>query len=186
MHRNLLRQLLASYPITYPDDRIHRDQVEKFVENYPQCFERSLSVGHITGSAWVVSPDRTRILLTHHKKLNRWLQLGGHADGNPDVFAVALREAKEESGLKNIRPLSRQIFDIDAHPIPATPTEARHHHYDIRFIFEAEPAETLIISSESKDLAWVETTALPRLGVDQSVLRMAQKAQAAFPRQNPQ
>lgn len=175
MHRNSLRQLLDAYPIIYLEDREQRDRVRDFVEAYPQCFERRLAVGHLTGSSWIVSPDRKRVLLTHHKKLNRWLQLGGHADGNPDVFAVARREAQEESGLKNIRTLSRQIFDIDVHLIPATPREAAHHHYDIRFIFEADPAEPLTISSESKDLAWVDVTTLPEFGVDGSVLRMAQK-----------
>jgi len=119
MHRNPLRQLLASYPIIYPDDKTHLKRVEAFVEKYPRCFERNLAIGHITGSAWIVSPDRLHVLMTHHKKLNRWLQLGGHADGNPDVFTVALREAQEESGLKRIKPLAQQIFDIDVHPIPA-------------------------------------------------------------------
>jgi 8-oxo-dGTP pyrophosphatase MutT (NUDIX family) len=178
MHRNPLRQLLATYPVTYPDDNVHLERVQHFVEQHPQCFERSLTIGHITGSAWIVSPDRLQVLLTHHKKLNRWLQLGGHADGNPDIPAVSLREAREESGLKNITLLSKEIFDIDVHPIPTTPTEVAHDHYDIRFIFEADPAEPLIISNESKDLAWVEIANLPHLSTDRSMLRMAQKTQA--------
>ena len=99
MHRNALRRLLAAYPITYPDDQVHLERVQRFVEQYPQCFDRSLTVGHITGSAWLLDPSSKQLLLTHHKKLDIWVQLGGHSDGDPDTRSVALREAEEESGL---------------------------------------------------------------------------------------
>ncbi len=180
MHRNALRQLLVSYPITFPDDKIHWEKVCRFVENQPRCFERDLARGHITGSAWIVSPDQGQALLTHHRKLNRWLQLGGHADGDPDIFAVALREAQEESGLRKIKPLSTEIFDIDVHPIPPTPTEPAHFHYDIRFIFAAHPTEPLTISRESKDLAWIELTSLQQLDIDRSLSRMVEKMHHQF------
>ncbi len=93
---------MATYPITYPDDTLHLEKIYRFVDEQPTCFERSLSIGHITGSAWIVDLNRNQALLTYHRKLNKWLQLGGHADGDPNVFNVALREAQEESGLKEI------------------------------------------------------------------------------------
>src|SRR5215510_11521790 len=93
--------------------------LRQFVAANPNCFERSLQIGHVTGSAWIVDLDRTHALLTHHRKLNKWLQLGGHADGDPDILRVALREAREESNLDAIRPVSENIFDVDIHVIPA-------------------------------------------------------------------
>ena len=86
-----------------------------FVSAYPNCFERSLSIGHITGSAWLVNQTKTRVLLTHHKRLNKWLQLGGHADGNPNVLEVAMQEAREESGIEgfyNCRWRCRRTTDL--------------------------------------------------------------------------
>ncbi len=171
-----LLDLLDNYPITYSDDTIQLEKTRQFVVEHPDdCFERSLLVGHITGSAWVVSPDRRQVLLTHHRKLNRWLQLGGHADGNPDILAVSLQEAQEESGLDNITLLSPDIYDVDVHHIPAHSAEPAHYHYDIRFIFIANPTEPLIISNESKDLAWVDVANIKRLGVDRAILRMVDK-----------
>jgi hypothetical protein len=92
--------------------------IRDFIAAQPECLWRSCVPGHLTGSAWVVSPDRRRVLLTHHRKLDKWLQLGGHADGDPDLAAVAQREAHEESGLMGIRLLSPEVFDVDRHWIP--------------------------------------------------------------------
>ena len=142
------------------------------------AFTRSLHVGHLTASAWVVDPARTRALLTHHRKLGRWLQLGGHADGDPDLRRAALREAREESGLCSLRLAQAGIYDLDVHSIPARPGEPAHDHYDVRFALEADPAEPLVVSAESKELAWVPLAALADYGADESVLRLARKTAA--------
>jgi ADP-ribose pyrophosphatase YjhB (NUDIX family) len=115
-------------------------------------------------------------LLTHHFKLDRWLQLGGHADGDPDILRVALSEAREESGLESIRPLSDAVFDVDVHPIPARGNEPRHLHYDVRFLLEADADAPLIISSESKDLAWVSLAEINQIAVERSIARMVAKS----------
>lgn len=175
MHRRKILRLLDSYPLTDDWDRLQRERIRQFVQANPACFERSLAVGHLTGSAWIVSPGRDRALLTHHRQMDRWLQPGGHADGDPDIFAVARREAGEESGLRQIRPLSTEIFDLDVHLIPAKPGVPAHYHYDVRFIFEADPAETLVVSPESKALVWVPLAALTEWGVEDGILRMANK-----------
>src|SRR5512134_1717771 len=99
MHRTALLRTLECYLERYPEDRVRADHVRQFVRANPDCFERSNPEGHVTGSAWIVSADRRSFLLTHHRKLGRWLQLGGHADGDPDPLRVALREAQEESGM---------------------------------------------------------------------------------------
>ena len=175
MHRRALLDLLDGYLPSSTSDAEARERIRAFVEAEPSCFERTTVAGHVTGSAWIVDPWRTRCLLTHHRKLDRWLQLGGHADGDPDVQRVAMREAREESGLAGIRLVDGAIFDCDVHLIPARGAEAAHWHYDVRFLLEADPAEPLSLSSESKDLAWVAMQDVPALASDESVARMVAK-----------
>lgn len=151
----------------------------RFVEAEETCLWRTCLPGHLTGSAWIVSPDRSRVLLTHHRKLGKWLQLGGHADGDPDLLSVALREAREESGLTRLRPLSAEPFDVDRHWIPERKSEPAHWHYDLRFLIEADPNEPLIVSHESKDLAWVEIARVAALNSEESMQRMVRKTVAA-------
>jgi 8-oxo-dGTP pyrophosphatase MutT (NUDIX family) len=152
-----------------------RRELVEFVEAHENCFERSLQIGHVTGSAWIVDPDRTHTLLHHHGKLDRWLQLGGHADGDSDVRNVALREAREESGLTSVRPVSADIFDVDVHCIPARGAEPEHFHYDVRYLFEADRSEPLRITNESKDLQWVRLDRVEELTQEESILRMVRK-----------
>jgi len=146
-----------------------------FVRGHTDCFERSLTIGHITGSAWVLNSDGTRALLTHHRKLRKWVQLGGHADGNTDILQVALIEAREESGNPGIEPVSREIFDVDVHLIPARTGEPAHYHHDVRFLFQVKGDDSFQASDESLQLAWVSAAELPRMVVDESVLRMYRK-----------
>jgi 8-oxo-dGTP pyrophosphatase MutT (NUDIX family) len=114
-------------------------------------------------------------LLTHHRKLDRWLQCGGHADGESNVLGVALREALEESGLPELTIASRAIYDVDVHEIPERPGEPAHEHFDVRYIFFGDPRHRPIVSRESNDVAWVPLAQLDRYGADDSVRRMAAK-----------
>jgi 8-oxo-dGTP pyrophosphatase MutT (NUDIX family) len=149
----------------------------RFVAAHPDCLLRTCLQGHLTGSAWIVSPDRRQTLLTHHRKLGKWLQLGGHADGDPDLLAVALREAKEESGLARVSPVSTEIFDVDRHWIPARASEPAHWHHDLRFMIEADPSEPLTLSGESKALSWIEVAGVSALNPEESMARMVRKTQ---------
>jgi 8-oxo-dGTP pyrophosphatase MutT (NUDIX family) len=152
----------------------------QFVEANPRCAERSLAGGHLTGSAWIVDAARRRALLTHHRKLGLWLQLGGHADGGLDLREVAWREAREESGLASARPLGAEIFDADRHRIPARANEPAHWHYDVRFLFEADADEPLVVSGESRDLAWVPLDEITALNPGESLARMVRKTRTRF------
>ena len=116
-------------------------------------FHRETQAGHFTGSAWLVSADGERALLMLHRKLGRWLQPGGHADGDPDLAGVALREAGEETGLADLVVLPG-IFDVDRHVIPARRDEPEHWHYDVRHVVVARGSEEVVLNEESLELAW--------------------------------
>ena len=179
MHRKPLLDLLARYRSAHAEEAACVDRIEALVEQHADCFERSCWAGHVTASAWVLSPDGRRFLLTHHRKLGRWLQLGGHCDGDPDVAAVALREAREESGLGQLRfayagdgPVP---IDLDVHPIPPRGAEPAHDHHDVRFVLVATPGETISVSDESHALEWFAMDALEDVAGDASVLRLGLK-----------
>lgn len=126
-----------------------------FISSTDNAYSRSNLDGHITGSAFLLSSDLNRILLTHQKASGRWLQFGGHSDGDANTLRVAVRETIEESGIKNFMLLTKEIFDVDVHSVPfrASKNEPEHFHYDIRFVFTTEQ-ESFIISDESNDLKW--------------------------------
>ncbi len=165
---------LEDYLVRFPAEEATVERVIDFVRREPGCFSRYTSEGHITGSAWVVNQDGTRTLLTHHRKLNKWLQLGGHADGNPNVLEVAIDEAREESGIREIEPVMLEIFDVDVHTIPARMVDPEHLHFDVRYALRAAHMQHTV-SAESHDLAWVEIHALAQYTTEYSMLRMANK-----------
>lgn len=172
--RNELLSALGEYRSRFPEEGEVVDRVMDFVSREPGCFERSTAEGHITGSAWVVDPSGERTLLTHHRKLDKWLQLGGHADGDGNVLRVAVTEAREESGIDDYEAVTDEIFDVDIHPIPARGSDAGHLHFDIRYALRAGHTDH-VVSDESHDLAWVPIRELERYTTEESMLRMARK-----------
>lgn len=175
MKRALTLRLLQQYEPQDSDEQRYKGLMIAFIRENEDCFERSLTIGHLTGSAWLLNNDGTQALLMHHYKLDRWLQLGGHCDGNPDILAVAVKEAQEESGIMSIAPISSSIFDIDVHLIPAAKGIAEHYHYDVRFLLQVQGDETVVQNNESKELRWIpkNRSAVP---TDQrSVVRMFEK-----------
>ena len=175
MHYISLAQLLMAYHPSDEAEQRYKAQILSFLEQYPNPFDRSLDVGHITASAWLVNKDKSKALLTHHRKLNLWVQLGGHCDGNSDVLAVAIKEAQEESGISGIRPISADIFDIDVHLIPENKKEKAHYHYDIRFLLQVTTDEDFIVNDESHDLAWISKDKASLPTNERSVTRMFDK-----------
>jgi 8-oxo-dGTP pyrophosphatase MutT (NUDIX family) len=167
--------MLRKYSPKAPEEIEFKKDILRFIEKYEDCFERSLEIGHITASAWILNKDKSKALLMHHAKLDKWFQLGGHCDGNPDVLAVALKEAQEESGIQKILPISREIFDIDIHLIPANSREKEHYHYDIRFLLQVTSDEEIIQNRESKELRWINKNSKELPTDNPSVVRMFNK-----------
>lgn len=181
MHRRALNELLRRYAAAWPAEAALAARFAAFVAAHPDCLLRSCVPGHVTASAWIVAPDGARALLTHHRKLGRWLQLGGHVDGEPAVERAALREAEEESGLPGMcceRWAGPELvpLDLDVHPIPARGAEPAHDHWDVRFLLRA-PAGPLVVSAESHDLRWCTPDEVAALTGEESVLRLLRKAQ---------
>jgi len=181
MHRDGLRSLLDRYRLRYPDEAVMIDRIRDLIETREDCFERACLPGHITASAWIVSRERRSVLLTHHRKLDRWLQLGGHADGQGDTLAVALREAEEESGLDGFAALPAadppEILDVDVHLIPARGKEPAHEHHDIRYLLEVSEDQSIRRQqAESKAMGWFPAEGIARRFPEESLARMARKA----------
>ena len=177
MDRNLLLHQLALHRPFDSYEAGFLKRTEQFVKSTPQCFLRSNLSGHVTGSAWIVSPDRTSAILLHHQKLNRWFQPGGHADGESDILKVAMNEALEETGLSahQLKIVNHSIFDIDVHRIPARANEPAHDHFDIRYLFEASPSDPLPGNPESHAVEWFALNQVRTMNNTASCHRMVVK-----------
>lgn len=176
----ILRTQLADYANRHPEHAALADEFSTLLDDPENPFLRSRLAGHFTGSAWLVSADGERVLLTHHRKLDRWLQLGGHADGERDLAKVALTEAKEESGLAGLVLEDGVLFDIDKHWIPERKDVPGHWHYDARYVVRALGSEAFVVSEESLALAWrtvaeVAAEAIATPDGDPSLPRMARR-----------
>lgn len=171
---SLLADQFAAYALHWHDEPdVHH--FADFLRDGAHAFVRENHAGHFTGSAWLVSADGERVLLTHHRKLGRWLQLGGHADGDMALDCVALREAEEESGLQDLT-VEAEPFDLDRHVIPARGAEPEHWHYDVRYVVRANGSEAFAVSEESHALAWCDIGEIARdESSDASLRRMAIK-----------
>ncbi len=181
MHREFILNLLDEYSAFDETERQMHQMLTTFVRENEKCFDRTIAgtkaKGHITGSAWLIDNKLGHVFFTHHKKLNRWFQPGGHSDGDANTLAVSLREASEESGIEDvfIQPVYNAIFDIDVHTIPANKKEAEHLHFDIRFLLETDKDHPLKISEESNEIAWIAINDIPQYTQEESIKRMVKK-----------
>ena len=182
MDREGLLELLRRYARRHPDELATVDRIVDLLRTRDRAYHRDcFDPGHITTSAWIVSKESSAALFTHHRKLGRWLQLGGHADGDTDLVAGAIREAEEESGLAQFRVLGqeagREILDVDVHVIPARGNEPAHEHHDIRFLLEVSEEQPISAQqAESHAVRWFRVDEIESQFEEDSVLRMARKA----------
>jgi 8-oxo-dGTP pyrophosphatase MutT (NUDIX family) len=170
-----LRDAIAQHTAWDADEASMQEAMLKFVDNYADCLWRTQLIGHVTASAWVLDETRAHVLLIHHRKLDRWLQPGGHADGEAETLAVAQREVWEETGLQTEH-IQQEIFDLDIHPIPARGSEPAHYHYDLRYLLQPSPGAKLEINEEVKAAEWVPLAQVHLRCHERSILRMVEKS----------
>lgn len=177
-----LASSLAVHQPADPLETAHLRQIREFVDRHPLPFDRGIPEGHLTGSAIIVSADGTRVLLLHHRKLDRWLQPGGHGDpGETTGEAVALREALEETGLSGLalHPTAPRPLDVDVHDIPARGTEPAHQHLDLRYLVMAPTGASFErAAEETNDMRWVTWAEAMGMGIDSGLTRALTKARA--------
>jgi 8-oxo-dGTP pyrophosphatase MutT (NUDIX family) len=159
----LLDRMLAEHVPLDDDEAGHLARILDFVGRHANPFDRAMTAGHLTGSAFVLDPS-DRLLLAHHRRLDIWVQLGGHSDGETVAHEVALREAREESGLDDLRFDDRLLFDdgsprlldVDVHRIPARRDEPEHDHLDLRFLLRTDTPDRIVGDpTETHALEWV-------------------------------
>ena len=181
-----LRILLDAISVSAPNADVarHATEIAGFIATTSHPWRRATLDGHLTASAWVIDRTRSHAALIHHRKLNLWLQPGGHVeDTDASWRAAAQREVTEETGLARFIPQAddAKLFDVDVHAIPARPNEPAHFHYDLRFLFVADVDATVASADhalvtnadEAHDCRWFALTALLNdSSLDASVRRM--------------
>jgi len=181
MDRAQLFDNLDIYRTSYDEEMLFVPRFKSLLANFPTCYLRSLTTGHMTASAWIVDIQGESALLLHHKKLKRWLQPGGHADGNENCVSVAIKEAEEETGLSSLKLYNEAIFDLDIHLIPRHKNVAPHFHYDVRFLFTADKTESYKGNDESNEVGWIPLEEIKKIsGNENSIQRMVLKSKLIF------
>lgn len=176
---------LRAYGQTYPSEVAVVSRFESLLAEGPHAFRRDRLAGHFTASAWVLDPGRRQVLLVLHRKLGKWLQPGGHADGNTSLIDVARKEVLEETQIPTATPAASglletpPILDLDIHTIPARGSVPEHEHYDVRYLLVAHAARLPQGNEENHDARWVPLASLEEFSREASILRMREKAIAS-------
>ncbi len=155
---NLLEQVETYQPYNRQEEK-DREFILSCLNHMPAVFFRENTAAHMTASAWIVNKERTKVLMAYHKIYDSWAWLGGHADGETNLLAVALKEAREESGIVNIRPVIKDIFSLEVLTVDGHMKKGEyvssHLHLNVTYLLEADESETLTIKEdENNALAW--------------------------------
>ena len=187
MNREELAQELDRYSTADPAEAEALARIRRFVSSPADPFSRDNPEGHVTGSAVVARPDGSAFLLVHHRKLDRWLQPGGHAEeSDASVFDTAVREAREETGISDfVAPIGRRIFDVDVHPIPARGRDPAHLHFDLRYLLTCRaPHDPSLAEDPERPMLWLPLERAREAGVDASFARALRKAHGLLARES--
>jgi 8-oxo-dGTP pyrophosphatase MutT (NUDIX family) len=174
-----LLQELRKYEPRDMDEAEHCARLVDLLEVSEDAFSRREYLpGHVTASCFIVD-DEARLLLHHHRRLDRWLQMGGHVEQHESPLAAAMREASEESGLRDLDLLQRGIADVDVHEIPAGRGEPRHLHFDVRYLAKTRDPEAIMIDpGQSRDIVWVDLWRAAQLMTGPESVRVLRKIEA--------
>ena len=164
--------------ISNPDKTFSQEMIT-FLEE-PDCCSIENNKNHFTGSACIVSRFKDFALMNHHKKIDKWIQFNGNADGEEDLLKVANKEASEENRISSLKVLSRDIFDVDIHPVPFASSKPSRYHYDVIFILEADRKEKIKISPETKEIRWVRLGEMYHVNSEIPIKRIIDKTIKLF------
>ena len=162
---NLYEQIKAYHPVN-PQEEADQKLLLSMMETQKDLFIRETLDAHFTASAWVVNADRSKVLMAYHNLYDSWAWLGGHADGQQDLLAVALKEAKEESGAEHIRPVTEEIFSLEILPVYGHEKKGKyvptHLHLNLTYLLEANESDDLQEKpDENSAVAWIPVELIP-------------------------
>ncbi len=155
----MIREQIAAYVPVNEQERRDKQVILDFLERNGDAFERSNLLAHMTASAWVVNPARDKVLMVYHKIYDSWSWTGGHADGERDLLAVALREVREETGVEHVRPVSEdicslEVLTVDGHEKRGVYVPS-HLHLNVTYLLEADERDSLqVCEAENSGVKW--------------------------------
>ena len=159
MNRQELMESIRAYQPFNEQEEMDKSLILNWIETQDDAFSRDNTVAHMTASAWVVNKDRSRVLMVYHNIYDSWSWLGGHADGETDLLAVAIREVKEEAGISGVRPVSEEIFSLESLTVDGHVKRGKyvssHLHLNVTYLLEADPKENVSVKAdENSGVAW--------------------------------
>lgn len=166
-----LKEKIERYVPYNEQEEADKQELLRILELNENYFIRENLAAHFTASGWVISPDRTKTLLAYHNLYNSWAWLGGHADGETDLLSVALKEVREESRLKEVFPVSEDVFSLEILPVFGHEKNGKyvssHLHLNVTFLLEADPtAEIHNNPDENSKVGWFDLDDVPRVSTE--------------------